>query len=143
MDLGLDGRVFILTGASRGLGFATAEALVTDGAKVVISSRDEKHVTAAVEWLGGGQFAAGVVADLADPSPPHRLGDEALARFGRFDGALVSVGGPAQGSAAAMTDDQWRAAFETVFLGSVRAVRTFAAALPGGGAIALVLSTSA
>jgi 3-oxoacyl-[acyl-carrier protein] reductase len=41
-----------------------------------------------------------------------------------------------------MSDDQWRSAFETVFLGSVRAARTFAAALPGGGAIALVLSTS-
>ncbi len=140
MDLGLDGRVFILTGASRGLGFATAEALVTDGAKVVISSRDADSVAGAVAALGD---AAGVVADLADPSTPQRLVDEAMARFGRLDGALVSVGGPTQGSAAAMTDDQWRAAFETVFLGSVRAVRTFAAALPDGGAIALVLSTSA
>jgi len=47
MDLGLADRVFILTGASRGLGFATAEALVADGARVVISSRDQKRIAAA------------------------------------------------------------------------------------------------
>jgi 3-oxoacyl-[acyl-carrier protein] reductase len=140
MDLGLDGRVFILTGASRGLGFATAEALVADGAKVVISSRDKDSVEGATAALGE---AAGVVADLADPATPQRLVDEALSRFGRLDGALISVGGPAHGSAASMTDDQWRAAFETVFLGSLRAARTFAGALRDGGAIALVLSTSA
>jgi 3-oxoacyl-[acyl-carrier protein] reductase len=62
--------------------------------------------------------------------------------FGRFDGALVSVGGPPRGTAAGMADHQWRDAFETVFLGTVRAARTFASALPQGGAVALVLSTS-
>jgi 3-oxoacyl-[acyl-carrier protein] reductase len=86
--------------------------------------------------------AAGLAADLADPDAPGRLVDAATERFGRLDGALISVGGPARGTAAEMTDDQWRSAFETVFLGSVRAARTFAAALPNGGAIALVLSTS-
>src|SRR4029453_16743888 len=57
--------------------------------------------------------------------------------------ALISVGGPTRGTAAEMTDDQWREAFETVFLGTVRAARTFASSLHEGGAIGLVLSTSA
>src|SRR6185312_6896213 len=101
-------RVYVLTGASRGLGFATAEALVADGAKVVISARDGDRVEEAVRRLGGEQHAAGVVADLADPEAPRVLADAAVERFGRFDGAMISVGGPALGTAAAMTDEQWR-----------------------------------
>jgi 3-oxoacyl-[acyl-carrier protein] reductase len=140
MDLGLADRVYVLTGASRGLGFATAEALVADGAKVVIAGRDPDRVDQAVAALGAG--AAGLAADLAEPATAQRLVDAARDRFGRFDGALISVGGPARGTAAAMTDQQWREAFETVFLGTVRAARTFAEALTVGGAIGLVLSSS-
>jgi 3-oxoacyl-[acyl-carrier protein] reductase len=143
MDLGLADRVYVLTGASRGLGFATAKALVADGAKVVVSSRDAGHVRAATSSLGGANSAVGVAADLADPAAPGELADTAVRRFGRFDGALISVGGPARGTAASMTDEQWRAAFETVFLGTVRAARTFASALGPGGVVGLVLSTSA
>ncbi|MEV6348640.1 SDR family oxidoreductase [Actinoplanes sp. NPDC051851] len=140
MDLGLADRVFILTGASRGLGFATARALVDDGARVVISSRNAEQVAEAVAELGPN--AAGLAADLADDGTPRELVDTALERFGRLDGALISVGGPTPGTAASIDDAQWRAAFETVFLGSVRTARTVANALPEGGAIALVLSTS-
>jgi 3-oxoacyl-[acyl-carrier protein] reductase len=143
MDLGLADRVFVLTGASRGLGYATAEALVADGARVVVSSRDAGKVAQAAKALGGPEHAVGVAADLADPGTPGGLVATATGTFGRLDGALISVGGPARGTAAQMTDEQWRDAFETVFLGSVRAARTVASALPSGGAIALVLSTSA
>ena len=142
MDLGLGDRVFIVTGGSRGLGFATAEALVADGARVVLASRNAERLAGAVDELGGARHAAGLAADLADPETPRDLVDTAMDRFGRLDGALISVGGPPPGTAAAATDEQWRSAFDTVFLGSVRAARTFAAALPDGGAIALVLSTS-
>ena len=142
MDLGLADRVFVLTGASKGLGYATAQALVADGARVVISARDRSRVDAAVAELGGS--AAGVVADLAAESTPRLLADAARERFGRFDGALISVGGPPRGTSVETTDEQWRAAFETVFLGTVRAARTFAEVLAGtgGGAIGLVLSSS-
>ncbi|GGK71776.1 SDR family oxidoreductase [Mangrovihabitans endophyticus] len=143
MDLGLAGRVFVLTGASRGLGFATAQALVADGARVVVSSRDRDRVDEAVAELGGDAHAAGAALDLADPATPRELADLAVERFGRLDGALISVGGPTPGTAAEMSDEQWRDAFETVFLGSVRAARTFASRMPEGGAVALVLSTSA
>lgn len=143
MDLGLTDRVYVLTGASRGLGYATAECLVADGAKVVLSARDRDAVEAAAARLGGPAHAVGVVGDLADPGLAQRLVETARDRFGRLDGALVSVGGPPRGTAAEVSDEQWRESFETVFLGTVRAVRTVAAALPTGGAIGLVLSTSA
>jgi 3-oxoacyl-[acyl-carrier protein] reductase len=140
VDLGLTDRVYVLTGASRGLGLATARCLVADGAKVVISSRDAASVDRAVGELGAN--AAGVTADLAQADAPRRLVDVAQERFGRLDGALISVGGPPPGTAAAATDEQWRASFETVFLGTVRAARTVADALPDGGAVGLVLSVS-
>jgi 3-oxoacyl-[acyl-carrier protein] reductase len=142
MDLGLADRVYVLTGASRGLGFATAQALVADGARVVVSARRADRVDEALARLAAPGRARGVVADLADPATPQALVDTAREEFGRLDGALVSVGGPPPGTAAGVTDAQWRQAFETVFLGSVRAARTVANALTGRGAIALVLSTS-
>ncbi|MGY0007727.1 SDR family oxidoreductase [Micromonospora sp. I033] len=142
MDLGLADRVYVLTGASGGLGFATAEQLVADGARVVISSRAPERVAAAVEALGGPERAIGLTADLTDPGTPERLVAAARGEFGRLDGALISVGGPPRGTAAQITDEQWRESFETVFLGSVRAARTVAAALTDGGAVGLVLSTS-
>jgi len=110
---------------------------------VVISSRDKARIDDAVAELGGHAAAAGIAADLTDPATPDLLIETARHRFGRLDGALISVGGPAHGSAADVTDDDWREAFETVFLGAVRATRTVAAALKAeGGAIALVLSSS-
>jgi 3-oxoacyl-[acyl-carrier protein] reductase len=66
-----------------------------------------------------------------------------VARFGRLDGALISVGGPPRGTVADSTDEQWRAAFESVFLGAVRLARAVAHELPlRGGSIAFVLSSS-
>jgi 3-oxoacyl-[acyl-carrier protein] reductase len=140
MDLGLAERVYVLTGASRGLGFATAECLVADGARVVVSARDGSAVDDAARRLG--PTAVGVAADLGDPETPARLVDTARSAFGRLDGALISVGGPPRGTAAAATDEQWRQSFETVFLGAVRAARVIGAALGDGGPIGLVLSTS-
>jgi 3-oxoacyl-[acyl-carrier protein] reductase len=145
MDLGLSDRVYLVTGGSKGLGFATAAALVGDGARVVLSSRDAGRVDAAVRRLGAGH-ATGVAVDLGAPEAPDRLIAAARDSFGRLDGALISVGGPPPTTAAGATDDQWRAAFESVFLGAVRLARTVARELAGGDgdrAIGLVLSSSA
>ncbi|MDG4858684.1 SDR family oxidoreductase [Streptomyces sp. T-3] len=140
MDLGLKDRVYVVTGATRGLGHATAEALVADGAKVIITGREEKSVAEAAAALGENAF--GVAADNADPAAAARLIEAARSRFGRFDGVLISVGGPAPGSAASNTDEQWQSAFESVFLGAVRLARTAAGELGEGGVIAFVLSGS-
>jgi 3-oxoacyl-[acyl-carrier protein] reductase len=141
MDLGLKDRVYIVTGASRGLGRATADALAADGAKVVVSSRNADSVASAVQEIGEDR-AAGVVADNAAEDTPGRLISAARERFGRLDGALISVGGPPATPVTATTDEQWRAGFETVFLGAVRLATSVADALEPGGSIALVLSTS-
>src|ERR1700760_4048401 len=95
MDLGLTDRVYLVTGGSKGLGFATAKALVADGARVVVSSRSAESVAKAVAELGDN--AAGLAGDNAAPELPQRLISLARERFGRLDGMLVSVGGPAAG----------------------------------------------
>jgi 3-oxoacyl-[acyl-carrier protein] reductase len=141
MDLALRDRVFIVTGASRGLGRATAEVLVAEGAKVVVSSRDQANVDACIASLGE-ESAVGVVADNADPGTPDALVSAARERFGRIDGALISVGGPKAGPAMERTDEEWTTAFEAVFLGAVRLATTLGRELGDGGAIVFVLSTS-
>ncbi|GGY56938.1 SDR family oxidoreductase [Streptomyces omiyaensis] len=140
MDLGLKDRVYVVTGATRGLGRASAEALLAEGARVLVTGREEEGVAAAVAGLGEG--AAGLAADNDDPETPARLIAEARARFGGFDGVLISVGGPAPGFAADNTDEEWTAAFGTVFLGAVRLARASAEALGEGGVIGFVLSGS-
>jgi 3-oxoacyl-[acyl-carrier protein] reductase len=141
MELGLQDRVYVVTGGSRGLGRATAEFLVADGARVVLSARQEEPLRVATGELGADRVTP-VVADLADPATPHRLVDAALAAYGRLDGGLVSVGGPPGGTVLGSADEAWTTAFESVFLGAVRMARVLAAALTPGGAITLVLSTS-
>lgn len=140
MDLGLKDRVYVVTGASRGLGNASARALVADGAKVVITGRDERTVTDAAAELGPD--AVGIAVDNSDATGAQRLVAAARAHFGRFDGILISVGGPAPGFVSDNTDEQWRTSFESVFLGAVRLARTAAEELGEGGVIGLVLSSS-
>ena len=92
------------------------------------------------------------MADNADPAAPGQLIAAAQDRFGRLDGALISVGGSPAGTIADTTDDAWRSAFESVFLGAVRLARVLAGHLAGrrdddslsgtGGSIAFVLAAS-
>ena len=135
MDLGLRDRVYLVTGGSRGLGFAAARALVTDGARVVLSAPHEATASSAAARLAPDAAAADpvawVVADNADTATPGQLIAAARDRFGRLDGALISVGGSPPGTVATTTDDAWRSAFESVFLGAVRLARILAADLDG------------
>jgi 3-oxoacyl-[acyl-carrier protein] reductase len=140
MDLGLADHTYIVTGGTRGLGRATAEVLVAEGARVVVSSRSQESVEETVAALGPS--ATGIVADNADADTPARLIAAAREEFGRLDGALISVGGPPAGPIAERTEDEWRAAFDSVFLGAMRLATTIADALEDGGSIAFVLSTS-
>jgi 3-oxoacyl-[acyl-carrier protein] reductase len=142
MELGLEGRVYVVTGGSGGLGLATAEALVADGARVVVSGRRRDAVDAAVERLGGAEHATGVAADNADPSTPGALVQAARSAYGRLDGALISVGGPQGGSVLKTAEEDWSAAFASVLLGGLRLGREIGQQLAAGGAIAYVLSTS-
>lgn len=160
MDLGLHNRVYLVSGGSRGLGFAAAETLVAEGARIVLSSPHEKTASAAAARLAQSPGARGdvawVAADNSDPAAPDRSIEAARERFSRLDGALVSTGGTPPGTISSTTDEQWRSAFESVFLGAVRLARILAADLadqskddprPGGttgtgGSIVPVLAAS-
>src|SRR6201995_4559124 len=129
MDFVLRDRAYLVTGGSRGLGFAAARALVADGARVLVSGPHASSASSAAARLSqqAGPGAAGwAVADNADPSAPGQLIAAARDRFGRLDGALISVGGSPGGTRASTTDDAWRSAFESVFLGAVRLARVLA-----------------
>jgi 3-oxoacyl-[acyl-carrier protein] reductase len=144
MDLGLRDRVYLVTGGSRGLGFAAARVLVADGARVMLSAPHEATAASAAERLdryaptgedSAGSRVAWVAADNADPDTPARLIAAARERFGRLDGALISVGGSPPGTIATTGDEAWRAAFESVFLGAVRLARVLTADLSGEGGL--------
>jgi 3-oxoacyl-[acyl-carrier protein] reductase len=159
MDLGLHNRAYLVTGGSRGLGYAAAEALIAEGARVVLSSPRETTASAAAGRLAQNAAAGDVTwvaADNADPTTPGRLIKAARERFSRLDGALISAGGTPAGTISSTTDEQWRSAFESVFLGAVRLARVLAADLAGhsrgdvgpglttgtAGSIVLVLAAS-
>jgi len=135
MDLHLRDRVYLVTGGSRGLGFAAAEALVAEGARVVLSGPHEASASAAAARLTPDAGPAGrvtwVAADNSDAATPDRLIAAAEERFGRLDGALVSVGGTTPGTVATTPDEAWRSAFESVFLGAVRLARALGPYLAG------------
>jgi 3-oxoacyl-[acyl-carrier protein] reductase len=160
MDLHLRDRVYLVTGGSRGLGFAAAETLVAEGARVLISGPHEASAAEAVERLtragNPADSVAWLAADNADAATPERLIEAAEERFGRLDGALVSVGGTQSGTLGTTADETWRSAFESVFLGAVRIARVLGEHLvargpaPGGagsptgrdGSIVFVLASS-
>lgn len=143
MDLGLSDRVYIVTGASRGLGRACARVLADEGARLVIASRDRGAISATAESLGTTDRVLGLPIDLADAQAPEQCVAAAVGRFGRVDGALISVGGPPTGSVLDTPDDAWRSSFETVFLGAVRTAKAVARGIgTEGGSILFVLSSS-
>src|ERR1700736_4829620 len=121
-------------------GFTSSRA-----AAAVLGSRRRRHwsrtgaaaaasaVARLAQDAAAAEHAAWVVADNADPATPGRLIAAARDRFGRLDGALISVGGSPSGTVATTTDEAWRSAFESVFLGAVRLARILAADLGGAG----------
>lgn len=147
MDLGLQDRVFIVTGGTRGLGFATATALVREGARVVVIGRSREDVERAQRSLGDSALA--LRGDLADAHLAQFAITNALNAFGRLDGTLISVGGPPPGTVLQLSDRDWEQAFGSVFLGAIRMARTIGEALLDSsitsqdGVIGMVLSVSA
>ena len=149
MDLGLTGRTFVVTAASSGLGRASAAALVAEGARVVVVARRGGVLAEVVSDLeasgpgGDGRAAVALAAVVADPATGPRAAALALETFGRLDGALVSVGGPPAGSVRGTTAEQWRSAFDSVFLAALGVTEAvLAAGTAPDLALGWVLSTS-
>ncbi|HXV56959.1 MAG TPA: SDR family oxidoreductase [Gaiellaceae bacterium] len=126
MNLGLDGRVALVCGASRGLGRAIAAELAAEGAAVAVCSRDAARLEEAAAELGPDALA--VPADLAAPGEPTRVVEAAIERFGRLDVLVANTGGPPAGTHDTLTLEDWDRA-TALLLRS--AVELAGAALPG------------
>ncbi len=146
MDLHLRDKAFIVTGATSGLGQATALELAHNGALLVLNSRSQDALKATVRMLVDAGVAESnlvtIDGSIGTPEVATRLTAAALEHFGRLDGALISVGGPTGGIDSTISDDQWLDAFSTVFLGMRRVARATADAMTEAGSIALVLSST-
>lgn len=144
MDLGISGRVALVTAASKGLGKASALALAQEGAKVVICARGEEGLRAAEAELAAHTDVLAVSADVTDPAVPETLVAQAVERFGRLDILVANAGGPAPGRALDAGADSFESALNANLLTSVRLVQ---AAVPpmragGWGRICLLTSSS-
>jgi 3-oxoacyl-[acyl-carrier protein] reductase len=134
VDLGIEGRVALVTASSRGLGRASADALAAEGARVVVSARGAESLDRAEHELrAAGADVLGVVADMTDPHAPERLVTSAVDRFGRIDIVVANAGGPPPGRALEVDDDAIRAAVEANFLSAVRLVRACLPHMRSGG----------
>ena len=134
MDLGLAGRVALVTAGSRGLGRASAQALAGEGARLLIASRTPESLDEARELIrGAGGECEVSVADMGDPAVPARLVEEAVERWGRLDVVVANNGGPPAGTALSLDDAAIEAAVNANLLSSVRLVRAAAPHMAGRG----------
>ena len=145
MDLGLAGKVALVTAASKGLGRASAQALAAEGVSVVITARGEaalEEAAAAIRAEGGEVHT--MVADVTQTEVPAQLVEETERRYGRLDILVANAGGPPPGRALEINDDQIAAAINANLVTSVRLIR---ASLPpmqahGWGRICCITSYS-
>lgn len=129
MDLGFAGAATVVVGGGRGMGFATAQCLAEDGARIAIVGRSRDVLdTAATELTRlGSPEAVPIVADTSDSEQVERAFAEVGERWGALNALINTVGPGAAGNFEELTDDQWQEAFDAGLMGMVRCVR---AALP-------------
>jgi 3-oxoacyl-[acyl-carrier protein] reductase len=140
MNLGLSGRVAMVAGASRGLGFAVAEALAREGARVSIASRDADAVRSAAARIGGDVLA--VAADVKSATAIQQWADRTREQFGRVDLLFTNSGGPPAGAALSFDDRAWQDAADLLLFSALRMVRAAVPLMEAGGGGAILMSTS-
>lgn len=134
MDLGVAGRVALVTAASRGLGRGAADALAAEGAHVAICGRDGGSLVEAADALrAAGVEVLAIEADVTLREVPGQLVEETLQRFGRLDIVVANAGGPPPGRALDVSVEQVEAAVNANLLTSVRLVREALPHLAGAG----------
>jgi 3-oxoacyl-[acyl-carrier protein] reductase len=129
MDLGLKEKRVLVTGASRGLGYATAHLLAKEDCRVAINGRDEAKVKAAAEKIAEetGASVSGLAGDVSDPAVPEKLIEQAVKFLGGLDLLVTNAGGPPAGAFDSFDEAMWEKAVNLSFMSHVRLIR---AALP-------------
>lgn len=144
MELGIKGRVAVVTGGDSGIGLETARFLLRDGAKVVLSDKDTASLEKAAAGLSGEVLA--IAADLTKPDQVEALAQDARERFGAVDILVNAAGitGPT-GIFHELDDEDWRLALEVDFMAAVRICRAFIPAMAerGWGRVVLIGSEDA
>jgi 3-oxoacyl-[acyl-carrier protein] reductase len=146
MDLGLTDKIAVVTGSSRGLGLASARALVAEGCRVVLCARGEERLAeAAVEVEAAAKrphLVATVQADVSTNDGVERVITKAVEEFGGLDVLVNNVGRAGGASLLDTSDAEWQAAFDETLFPAIRASKL---AVPhmrqrGGGAIIMITS---
>jgi len=144
MDLGLTGKVALVAGASKGLGYGIARALAAEGARVSICSRDQPSVEAAAAKIAGetGAEVLPFAIDVGSADAITAWIEGSVAKLGKIDALLVNAGGPPAGAFKDFTDVQWQAAFELTLMSTVRMIRGALPHLNAGASILTITSSS-
>lgn len=146
MNLDISGKSFLVTAASKGLGFSIARELLREGGRVMMSSSNARNLADAAQklWDEGLVDFQTSVADLTRPDDLKDLVDQTLKAYGRIDGLVTNCGGPPAGAPLDITDEQWQRSFDLVFMSVVRLCRLVVPGMieRGGGSILAIVSTT-
>ncbi|MBX2820524.1 MAG: SDR family oxidoreductase [Rhodothermaceae bacterium] len=143
MDLKLDGKVAIVTGASRGIGKAIASSLAAEGCNLLVCARGEEGLAEAVQELKGlGGKVESMVLDVTEPSAPEKLAKHAKEAFGRIDVLVGNVGGNRRKPLVDTTDEDWNDIIQLNLMSHIRCSREVVPVMKenGGGAIVFISS---
>ncbi|MFQ5616878.1 MAG: SDR family oxidoreductase [Anaerolineales bacterium] len=144
MDLKLNGKRALVTGASRGLGYATARGLAREGAHIAINSRAPDKIREAARTLAG-EVAVEVAAlpgNVTDLATPQRLIEQTVEALGGLDILVTNAGGPPAGGFESFDEDTWQHAIELSFMSHVRLIRAALPHLRKSGAASVLTITS-
>jgi 3-oxoacyl-[acyl-carrier protein] reductase len=125
MDLGLKGKIALVTGGSKGIGKAVARGLSQEGARVAICARGEGALQDAARDItkGTGHEVFPVSGDLTVPEDAHRIVEAVIAHFGRIDILVNNAGAAPGGEILHLTEEDWAKALQLKFMGFVRCTK--------------------
>jgi 3-oxoacyl-[acyl-carrier protein] reductase len=144
MDLGLKNKIVMVGGASKGLGYAVAYALATEGALVSIAARDADAARRAAETIQRETAvrAIAVAADLSRADAIEHWHAATIKAFGGVDLLFANTGGPPAGAVLSFDDAAWQAAFDLLLMSVVRTVRLVVPSMRARGGGAILIGTS-
>jgi len=144
MDLGLKDKRALVTGASRGLGFAAASTLAREGCRVAVNSRDESKIKAAAEKIAkeSGAQVIGLAGDVTEISAAEKIIEETVKALGGLDILITNTGGPPAGAFESFDEAAWQKAVDMAFMSHVRLIRAALPHLRKSSAAAVLTMTS-